>query len=144
MKLDHKAAIAKYGITMEKKQKEHIPKENYFSGWVISKQMENDKIFLSKVKDIFDDIVKYANEIEIEKKDWTLCWILGKEKITEEAQKLERQYTKMRNERKSTLQVLLKAIVRSMSEGENKWNEYYKIKEELHAIEEKEINCQNV
>ena len=47
--LDHKVAMAKYDISMEL-TKEYIPKHKYFSGWVISKRLEHDEIFLNQAK----------------------------------------------------------------------------------------------
>ena len=45
--LDHCAALARYDISLSLK-KEFIPKERFFSGWVISKGLEQDKEFIER------------------------------------------------------------------------------------------------
>ena len=50
--LDHKVALAKYDIEIST-TKEYIPREKFFSGWVISKRLEYDDIFLNQARFIF-------------------------------------------------------------------------------------------
>ena len=47
--LDHKVVIARYDIPMVV-LKETIPKDRFFAGWVISRQLECDESFLKQVK----------------------------------------------------------------------------------------------
>ena len=42
LNLDHKAIFAEYDVNIGYEQSARIPKERYFSGWVISKKLEND------------------------------------------------------------------------------------------------------
>ena len=50
--LDHRAIIARYDIPISV-EKEFLPKNRFFSGWVISRRLESDKIFLEEAKSIF-------------------------------------------------------------------------------------------
>ena len=80
LNLDHKAIFAEYDINIGYEQSARIPKERYFSGWVISKKLENDNIFLNEVRDIFDELIKYSRDLENKSVtiEWTYIWLVGK------------------------------------------------------------------
>ena len=132
--LDHKAALATYNINLEECNKERVPNVSYFSGWVISKQLENDCVFIEKVREAFDDLV---NE-EQQREDWTYLWMVGKFQVIEIAKQRERQIKKRSLERKQTLQIFLRTVLKSIAEGNDRWHEYNQIKAELVKINDKE------
>ena len=132
--LDHKAALATYNIKFEKEIKERVPKHVFFPGWVISKQLENDESFLNDMKEVFDELLENANEDE----DWTYLWLVGKYQMIELAKQRERQLEKQRLEKKRTLQVFLRTYMRSIANGHDRWEEFYKTRDALVKISAKE------
>ena len=132
--LDHKAALATYNIKLGKENKEKIPKHSYFSGWVISKQLEFDDVFLKCTKEIFDDLMEDAENV----KDWTYLWIVGKYQMIAMAKERERCIRKERLERKRTLQVFLRTLLRSIANGNDRWKEFNDTKDALIKISDKE------
>ena len=132
--LDHKAALATYNIKLGKENKEKIPKHLYFSGWVISKQLEFDDVFLQCTKEIFDDLMEDAENV----KDWTHLWIVGKYQMIAMAKERERRIRKERLERKRTLQVFLRTLLRSIASGNDRWKEFNDTKNALLKISDKE------
>ena len=131
--LDHKAGLATYSINLEECNKERVPNDSYFSGWVISKQLENDGVFIEKVREAFDDLVKDEQQCE----DWTYLWMMGKFQIIEIAKQRERQVKKRNLERKQTLQIFLRTVLKSIAVGNDRWHEYNQIKAELVKISDK-------
>ena len=91
LNLDHKAAFANYSIDLGKDHRERVPVNRFFSGWVISKELENDDIFLTEVKTIFDDL-----EEEDDENDWTYLWLLGKYQMIDAAKKREHHLYKLK------------------------------------------------
>ena len=131
--LDHKAALAKYSINLGECYKERVPNDSYFSGWVISKQLENDDMFIEMVREAFDELVDEERMCE----DWTYTWMVGKFQIIEIAKERERQIKKRRLERKQTLQIFLRTVLKSIAMGNDRWNEYNRIKADLVKISDK-------
>ena len=131
--LDHKAALAKYSINLGECHKERVPNDSYFSGWVISKQLENDDMFIEMVREAFDELVDEERMCE----DWTYTWMVGKFQIIEIAKERERQIKKRRLERKQTLQIFLRTVLKSIAMGNDRWNEYNRIKADLVKISDK-------
>ena len=129
LNLDHKASFANYSIDLEKDYRERVPKNRFFPGWVISKELENDETFLSEVKTIFDD---FAEEEDVN--DWTYLWLLGKYQMIDVAKKRERYLYKLNFERKNTLQIFLRTLLTSIANGNDRWNEYNRVKAELVKI----------
>ena len=129
LNLDHKAAFANYSIDLGKDHRERVPVNRFFSGWVISKELENDDIFLTEVKTIFDDL-----EEEDDENDWTYLWLLGKYQMIDAAKKREHHLYKLKFERKKTLQIFLSTLLTSIADGNDRWNEYNRVKAELVKI----------
>ena len=139
LNLDHKAVLADYDINIGYEQSVRIPEEKYFSGWVISKKLENDNRFLNEVRDIFDDILKYARDLEDKniQTDWTYIWLVGKFQLIDIAKKREFQIYKDENNRKKTLQIFLNVVLNKIAKGQDRWEEYNKIKRDLFKLNSK-------
>ena len=90
MGLDHKIAVANYDIEVTM-QKEHIPKGKYFKTWVISKDLEEDLLFLDHVKYICDLTKEEIMEEEIENReiDISIYWKILKDEIVKCAKRRE-------------------------------------------------------
>ena len=139
LNLDHKAIFAEYDVNIGYEQSARIPKERYFSGWVISKKLENDNIFLNEVRDIFDELIKYSRDLENKSVtiDWTYIWLVGKFQLIDVAKKRESQIYKDENDRKKTLQIFLNALLNKIATGQNRWEEYENVKRELSKLNSK-------
>ena len=87
--LDHKVAIAKYEISIEI-CKEYIPKDRYFSGWVISKRLENDQIFLEQARFVFRTIMEEV-EVDARQLDPSFYWLKAKHAIVNLAKSREKK-----------------------------------------------------
>ena len=80
LSLDHCAIFARYDIGLSFK-KEYIPKDRFFSGWVISKQLEFDDIFLENCKVIFEKMRNEFDNGENLSKDPSFIWLKMKTAI---------------------------------------------------------------
>ena len=132
--LDHKASLATYDIKLGKEIKMRIPKHLYFSGWVIPKQLEYDEEFIQNTTEVFDEIVEGSEDVE----DWTYIWTVGKYQMIEIAKAREHIMKKQRMERKCTLQVFLRTLLRSIANGHDRWQEFNETKNALIKISDKE------
>ena len=99
MGLDHKAMYAKYDIDIVVK-KEFIPRDRFYSGWVISKQLEKDELFLESCKFVFEQMKR---EDEKENRDPSFNWLKTKTAIINIAKEREKQ---IRYEEKKKMEVL--------------------------------------
>ena len=97
--LDHKAMFVKYDIELVVK-KENIPRDRFYSGWVISKQLGNDEVFLESCKFVFEEMKK---EDENENRDPSFNWLKTKTAIISIAKEREKQ---IRYEEKKKIEVL--------------------------------------
>merc|ERR1712030_210585 len=88
--LDHKVAIAKYEISIEI-CKEYIPKECFFSGWVISKRLESDQMFLEQARFVFKMIMEEM-EGESRNRDPSFYWLKAKHAIVNLAKSREKEH----------------------------------------------------
>ena len=56
--IDHRMIVARYNITLAF-QKETVPPERYFSGWVILEDLDEDIEFVEQAKYIISKVLKY-------------------------------------------------------------------------------------
>ena len=97
--LDHKAMFVKYDIELIVK-KEYIPRDRFYSGWVISKQLGNDEVFLETCQFVFEEMKK---EDENEIRDPSFNWLKTKTAVINIAKEREKQ---IRYEEKKKTEVL--------------------------------------
>ena len=131
--LDHRAIIARYDIAIDIR-KEFIPQNKYFSGWVITKNLEFDDDFLEGSKFIF----KRIREEFLENKDDTLdpsfYWLKAKTSIISLAKKREKDLNKLENERVKLLMGFYFSVLNDIQEGADCLEELNEIKFELNKI----------
>ena len=138
LNLDHKAAFAEYSFEIQDQSKERIPNHRFYSGWVISKKLENDLVFLEEVKFIYDEIFNMTDSISNkEEVDWTYMWLVGKVQLIEVAKRREFELYKEEKDKKYSLQIFLKAILSKIALGQDRWNDYNKIKKDLLKFDKK-------
>ena len=130
--LDHKAIFAKYDIDLIVK-KEYIPRDRFHSGWVISKQLENDNIFLESCKFVFKEM---KNEDENNNRDPSFIWLKTKMAIISIAKEREKQ---IRYEEKKKMEVLWGfycSILSDIQRGENCLMEFENVVQQMNELYE--------
>ena len=130
--LDHKAIFAKYDIDLVLK-KESIPRERFYSGWVISKQLENDELFLESCKFVFEEMKR---EDENENRDPSFNWLKTKKAITNIAKEREKQ---IRYEEKKKMEVLKGyycSILNDMQRGVDCLVEFENVVQQMNELYE--------
>ena len=130
--LHHKVAIAQYDISIEF-HKEYIPKERFFSGWVISKRLERDEIFLEQAQFVFKkvkaEVVGDARQL-----DPSFYWLKAKYAIINLAKCREKELEREENFRKDLLNGYYSAIMEDLFNGVDCYNELEDIKKQLNVI----------
>ena len=66
-------------------------KERYFAGWVISRRLEQDNLFLAEAKKIFELIKLESEEKEINNFDASFYWLKAKTAIVQLAKSREKE-----------------------------------------------------
>ena len=132
MGLDHKAMYAKYDIDIVVK-KEFIPRDRFYSGWVISKQLEKDELFLESCKFVFEQMKR---EDEKENRDPSFNWLKTKKAITNIAKEREKQ---IRYEEKKKMEVLKGyycSILNDMQRGVDCLVEFENVVQQMNELYE--------
>ena len=127
--LDHRAAFARYDIPIFSK-KEFIPKERYFPGWVISKQLEKDDLFCKEAKEMFQ-IINEESKMSSENLDPSFYWLKSKITVTKLAKDRERQIYKDENEKFEVLKGFYFSIISDIQKGKDCYVELEDIKKLL-------------
>ena len=130
--LDHKVAIAKYEISIEI-CKEYIPKERFFSGWVISKRLESDQMFLEQARFVFKLIMEEM-EGDARNRDPSFYWLKAKHAIVNLAKSREKELEREEKFRKDLLNGYYSAIMEDLVKGVDCLNELEDIKKQLNEI----------
>ena len=104
--LDHRAIIARYDISIAIR-KEFIPQNKYFSGWVITKNLEFDDDFLEGSQFIFKRIRDEFMENKDDALDPSFYWLKAKTSIISLAKKREKDLNNLENERVKLLMGIL-------------------------------------
>ena len=129
---DHKMVLGKYDIDFEVK-KEFIPKNKFFRAWIIPKYLEEDKVFHSEIRDIYQEIF---TEFELNgKKDASFYWERGKFFTVKFAKQREKQITEAENGRINILNIFYEAYLNNMAEGNDSKRELLEIKKELSEFQ---------
>ena len=114
--LDHRAIIARYDISIDIR-KEFIPQNKYFSGWVISKNLEFDEDFSEGSKFIFKRIREELLKNEDASLDPSFYWLKAKASIISLAKKREKDLHKLENERLNLLMGFYFSVLNDIQEG---------------------------
>ena len=132
MGLDHKSIFAKYDIELVVK-KEPIPREKFYSGWVISKQLQNDELFMESCKEVFE-------AIQNEDRDPSFKWLKMKVAIEGIAREREKQMKKEQNKKLEVLQGFYGSIIDDMCKGIDCAQEFDQVVSKMnHFYEERLI-----
>ena len=131
--LDHSAMIARYDVAISIR-KECIPRDRFFSGWVISRSLEMDDSFLENSRLIF----KLVMEDLLKNSDVTLdpsfYWLKAKTAIISLAKKREKDLFISENEKIEVLKGFYFSALNDMKNGIDCLKEIDSIKIELDKI----------
>ena len=116
LSLDHCAIFARYDIGLNFK-KEYIPKDRFFSGWVISKQLEFDDIFLENCKVIFEKMRNEFDYGENLSKDPSFIWLKMKTAIIGVAREREKQLKFLENQKSEVLRGFYFSVLNDLQHG---------------------------
>ena len=128
--LDHCAILARYDIGLSFKR-EFIPRDRYFSGWVISKELENDDIFMENCKVIFKEM---RNEFEKGvhlSKDPSFIWIKMKTAIIGAAKEREKQLKFLESQKSEVLKGFYLSVLNDIQHGIDCFAEFENIKHDM-------------
>ena len=131
--LDHSSIFARYDISMIMK-KEYIPKERFYSGWVISKQLEKDASFLESCKFIFQHMKR---ESEIENQDPSFIWLKMKTALINVAKEREKHMRFMENKKGEVLRGFYDSILNDMKLGLDCSQEFEEVKQKMDLFYQK-------
>ena len=130
--LDHKVVIARYDIPISI-VKESIPKDKFFSGWVISRRLESDEIFLEEAKSIFCKIHEESGSLN-ETLDPSFYWLKTKSAIISLAKRRERELFWEDNNKMKILKGFYSSIVKDIQNGIDCFAELENIKQDMNKI----------
>ena len=130
--LDHKAVLARYDIAIET-LKEVIPKERFFPGWVISKDLEKDEIFLEGMTYIFQHI-NYESKNSTENLGPSFFWLKCKIAITNLAKEREKEIFMAKNEKLDVLMGFYSSILKDIQNGFDCFQELDEVKSQMNLI----------
>ena len=137
--LDHCAMFARFDIAMSV-QKEFIPKDRFFSGWVISRCLENDDLFLQTCKNIFKSI---KNEFDCNTNvnyDPSFFWLKMKSAIISLAKDRERELYAKENKKIEVLKGFYSSILTDIMNGKDCFMELDSVKQQMDFIYQKRSN----
>ena len=131
--LDHKAIVARYDIPVCS-DKEFITKERYFAGWVISRRLEQDNLFLDEAKKIFEHIKLESEEKEINNFDASFYWLKAKTAIVQLAKRREKELFLEDQNKMNVLKCFYSSLVKDIQKGEDCFLELEKVKTDMNQI----------
>ena len=130
--LDHRSIFAKYDIELVI-NKEFISREKYFSGWVISKQLQTDECFLESCKFVFKEM---SQELENGGRDPSFIWLKMKSAIVSIAREREKQIRREQNKKIEVLQGYYCSVLSDLQKGVDCYQEFKNIVLELNSVYE--------
>ena len=136
--LDHKVAIGMYDISLDS-SKEYIPKHKFFSGWVISKGLEHDEIFLNQAKCIVETVSRELN-MPGTNKDPSFYWLKLKTALIKLAKDREKELNKEESFQLELLNGYYELIMDDIKNGQNCFQELENIKQQLDAVYQNRSN----
>ena len=122
--------LARYDITLSFR-KEYIPKERFFSGWVISKILEFDDLFLNKCKLFFKEVKHDFDNNENGNLDPSFFWLKVKAAVINLAKKRENEICILKNKKGEVLRGFYSSIVKDIQHGIDCFEELENIKNEM-------------
>ena len=128
--LDHSAVLARYDIQLSLR-KEFICKKRFFSGWVISKCLEKDDLFLDKCKLIFRTIKLELETNQNESLDPSFFWLKMKSSVISLAKLREKQLRFMEHQKGEVLKGFYSSVLKDISQGIDCFQELENIKREM-------------
>ena len=134
--LDHCAMFARFDIVMSI-HKEFIPKDRFFSGWVISRCLENDELFLQRCESIFKSI---KNEFDCNTNvnfDPSFFWLKMKSAIISLAKDRERELYAKENKKIEVLKGFYSSILKDIMQGKDCFLELDSVKQQMDFIYQK-------
>ena len=131
--LDHCAALARYDVSLSFR-KEFIPKERFFSGWVINKNLEFDDLFLNKCKLIFKDMKYELENNQNVNFDPSFFWLKTKSAVINLAKKRENEIRILENKKGEVLRGFYSSVLKDIQNGQECFEELEKIKDEMKTF----------
>ena len=111
--LDLSIALAKYEISLEF-EREKIPRERYFDGWVISSYLEKDEEFLEQAKYIIDTVyIESEKELQYP----SFYWLKVKTSLIELAKSREKEVSRAKSEKMKILRGFYSSIFKDIQRG---------------------------
>ena len=126
--LDHRSMFVKYDIELVVR-KEFIPRDRFFSGWVISKKLENDVCFIESCKYVFKEM---KEELENDENDISFIWLKMKSAIIGIAKEREKQINKKEFRKIAVLRGFYDSILDDMQRGINCSQEFENVKQKMN------------
>ena len=131
--LDHKAIVARYDIPVYS-DKECIPTDRFFAGWVISRRLEQDNLFLDEAKEILEHIKLESEENDINSFDASFYWLKAKIAIIHLAKKREKELFWEDQNKMDVLKCFYSSLVKDIQNGEDCFQELERIKIDMNHI----------
>ena len=131
--LDHCAIFARYDISISVRKK-IIPKDKYFAGWVISKCLEFDEVFLVNCNGIFQSVTEELMSNNDKTLDPSFFWLKAKTAIVDLAKKREKELVKIENRKIDVLKGFYFSALTDIRNGLDGFQEIESIKSELETI----------
>ena len=134
--LDHSAMFVRFDISLSL-EKEFIPRDRFFSGWVISKCLENDDIFLSKCKSVSKRVKDEFDSNNNNDMDPSFFWLKLKTIIIGLAKDRERELHAQENRKIAVLEGFYFSILNDIAHGNECFQELDSVKHEMNLIYQK-------
>ena len=131
--LDHCAALARYDINFEI-VKEVIPSDRYFQGWVISRFLECDDVFLEQAEFIIRHVFEESRSGD---KDPSFYWIKVKSSLISLAKTREKEIKYEKSRKMSVLKGFYSSILKDLEMGKDCLNELDEIKCAMNNVYQK-------
>ena len=135
--LDHCASLARYEMTMERDNGFRVPKERYFSGWVMPNRLEKDEEFIDQanyiIKSIHGELVS-ENEAENQDMDPTFYWLKFKSAVVNLAKYRVRELDKYKKNKIKILQGFYSSLVRDIQNGIDCYDKLSEVKIEMNCV----------
>ena len=130
--IDHKVAIGKYAIQIVF-SREQFPKDRFFPGWVFTKRLEYDEVFLNQAKFVFEIASKELN-MPGTNRDPSFYWLKSKYVVISLAKDREKELNREENFQLELLNGYYGLIREDIKNGRNCFQELENIKHQLDSV----------
>ena len=127
--LDHSAVVARFDIPLSV-VRDFVPRDRFFSGWVISKRLETDTEFLKISRGIFD-LVKEESDLASADLDPSFFWLKAKSAIINLAKDRERELRTIDENKLDVLKGFYGSILIDIKNGVDCFQELHDVKKQL-------------